>query len=356
MQALLNANANRMTGGAYISVAGIDPVNAIRIPFEPILSLPTGLATVLLSNSIAAQDGTIMPGMQEALDDFLSGRYAPVATRGLSRAFNPLNLPPGMNALAQMSGAPDLQNLVNIFDARVGPTPRDIGAPGYANTRLERDPVSRTVDLLMSDILTITGEQAMMFMRQMGYGNDVATAALQTAVAGLARNPGAAPLLGFTRASAQRGAVAEQLGPVEAAAGRIAQGFQQSVVRPDLVGAGRAIREVPGTIGADRVDGSVLPLVIEVLALHNRADIALARSERSAAQAAIIRLRSQGADPSATNQLVNAEVEKIRQIDERVLREYLALERRIQHNTGRDFSIARFDPLRPIDQFPRRGE
>lgn len=356
MTALLNASANRMVGGAYISLPGVDPVNAIRMPMEPILAAPTALATVLLSNAMTAQDGTIMPGMGAALDDFLSGRYASVATTGLSRALNPLNLPPGMNALAQMAGAPDLQNLANIFDPRVGPTPRDIGAPGYANTRLERDPISRNVDLLMSDIATITGEQMMMFYRQMGYGNDAATALTQTMRAGLARNPGAAPLLGFTRGEPQRGAVAEQLGPIEAKAAELAQGFQQSVVRPDVVGTGRMIREVPGTIGGQRVNDSVLPLLMEVRALYNSPPVKAERDARSAAQDEIIRLRSQGADPSVTNQRVNEVVERIRKSNEAILREYLALERRIQHDTGRDFSIARFDPLRSIDQFPRRGE
>jgi len=356
MQALLNAGANRMTGGAYVSIAGVDPVNAIRIPFEPILALPTGLATTLLSNSVASTDGTIMPGMGESLDDFLSGRYRSVLMTGLSRSLNPLNAPPGLNALAQMSGSADIQNFFNIFDSRIGPSPRDLGAPGYANTRLERDPISRNMDLLMSDILTITGEQAMLFYRQMGYGNDPATAASQTLRAGLARNPGAAPLLGFTRSEPQRGAIAEQLGALEARSGEIAQGFAESVIRPDVAGSGRAMRDLPGTLGADRVDPSVLPLVLEVRALHNRADIREERNVRKAAQDAIISLRSQGTDPSITNQLVNVEVERIRKANERILREYLALERSIQHRTGRDFSIARFDPLRPIDQFPQRGQ
>jgi hypothetical protein len=352
MDALINADPRRLVNGVYVSVAGMDPTEAIRIPMEPILGSPLGVATALLSNMAANADPRIMAAMREELGAFLEGRTSAAFWQGLSQGLNPLNAPPGVSALMQLAGGPDISNMFDVFNPRVLNTPRDLGVRGYADTRLENDPVNRTFDLVMRDLFQIAGEQALLFYRQMGYGNDLPTALSQTMQAGLARNTMLAPLMSYTRGEPARGMVGELLAQRETSAERLAQGFMQGLTRTDVVGSGSAIREVEGTRGGPRPDDSMEPLLSEVRVLYNA--LGRLREQRSAAQDAIIRLRSQGADPQVTNARVNEEVARIRDLNKTMLQKYLALERKWQHQTGRDISLNGLDPLRPIEQFPRR--
>lgn len=354
MQALLNATPDRLMNGIQISMAGVDPTTPVRIPVDPLVAFPMGLGTIALSHVLARAD--MMPGLGDAFGEFLNDRYVPFLIGGGSRALNPLNAPPGLNAVVQSLGGPDISNAFDVINPRFGNTPRDPGAPGYSDRRFERDPISRTVDLFMTDLFGLSGEAALSMMRDVGYGGDVTTAAERTFTAGLARNPGVAPLFGFTRAMPQRSMIAEQLGPLESNASKIAGSFFENTLRAGVIGTGRQIEANPNPLGGDRTDPSVVGLAMQVKDLYNRRDIALQRRERDKARDAIINIRSQSADPSSINEQTNAYVARINAANEYILREYRAFERRVQRDTGRDFDISRFDPLRPIDQFPRRGE
>ena len=356
---MLTRDASDAARSFRIYYGSENPEDSIRIPVDGALS-PFFSA--------------VLAGMVEAFDvtnpAFFTEQYAPLRNSietlvsdgtwdtlraGIGAAGADLSTPSLIRLGGQVLADTDMRNALSFGTGNRMSKTQD--APGYVDTKLNRDPLNKYVSAVLETMIGLGGQVFAELARTFGYtaeakGPTAALGAMGEHYSLVAANSGSARIWsGDQRSLRVNDRVGEQVRASEQKMQAISKDFS-NVAGEGTIGNMSTARPSPYGAGKEGVPPDIVETLGAFKDLYNKLDdfrtMRKMQSDELRDAMSSPQLRS---NPKLLRQTTNEHVTNIRSINASIYHHIDAMEKQEQARTGRAVRLQDLDPLKGLDQF-----